>query len=193
MSFNLNDYEPVADRIEKFWKDHPSGQIITELVHFDEKHFIVRAAVWRVSVKVLVERLLDDGAGAKLFDQPDATGYAEEIVGSGNVNRTSALENCETSAIGRALANLGYASKAQRASREEMAKVADRHDMEKVTEHARKAVEQFVKWTPEQAGEEYKAASKDVLGGKPQTVEEVDRVIEQMVIEYEVRFPETLH
>jgi hypothetical protein len=52
-----------------------------------------------------------------------ATGYAEETVTSRGVNQTSALENCETSAIGRALANAGYAPKGKRPSREEMSKV----------------------------------------------------------------------
>jgi hypothetical protein len=52
-----------------------------------------------------------------------ATGYAEETVTSRGVNQTSALENCETSAIGRALANAGYAPKGKRPSREEMTKV----------------------------------------------------------------------
>lgn len=104
MAFNLDDYEPVADRIERFWTDHKAGRILTEMVHRDEKSFIVKASVYRDEV-----------------GDADATGYAEEIIGSTNVNRTSALENCETSAIGRALANLGYAVK-NRASREEMAK-----------------------------------------------------------------------
>jgi hypothetical protein len=52
-----------------------------------------------------------------------ATGYAEETVSQRGVNQTSALENCETSAIGRALANAGYAPKGKRPSREEMTKV----------------------------------------------------------------------
>lgn len=121
--FNLDDYEPVADRIERFWKDHPDGSIVTELVHHDEKRFIVYVAVWRKNTTVLVaEEMRHDERLSRIFNRPDATGYAEEVIGSTNVNRTSALENCETSAIGRALANLGYAVK-NRASREEMEKV----------------------------------------------------------------------
>jgi hypothetical protein len=49
-----------------------------------------------------------------------ATGLASESISDRGVNSTSALENCETSAIGRALANAGYAAKGKRASREEM-------------------------------------------------------------------------
>jgi hypothetical protein len=55
--------------------------------------------------------------------RPWTTGLAEETIQGRGVNATSALENCETSAIGRALANAGYATKGKRASREEMAKV----------------------------------------------------------------------
>lgn len=109
-NFNLDDYEPVADRVRQFWIDHPEGCILTDLVHSDGKTFIVKTTV----------RITCDPDHL-----PAATGYAEEVIGSSNVNRTSALENCETSAIGRALANLGYAVK-NRASREEMEKVQTR-------------------------------------------------------------------
>lgn len=119
MAFNLENYEPVADRIERFWNDHKAGRILTELVHQDDKRFIVKASVYRDEV-----------------GDADATGYAEELIGSSPVNRTSALENCETSSIGRALANLGYAPKGQRPSREEMVKVASR-DVERVIDDAR--------------------------------------------------------
>ena len=56
--------------------------------------------------------------------RPWTTGLAEETIQGRGVNATSALENCETSVIGRALANAGYATKGKRASREEMSKVA---------------------------------------------------------------------
>lgn len=112
MGGRYDDYEPVQDRIAKFWEDHPQGRVLTELIYHDPKQYIVKAEVWRKRSVYLNGEL--DGA--------DATGYAEEIIGSTNVNKTNALENCETSAIGRALANLGYATKV-RPSREEMQKV----------------------------------------------------------------------
>lgn len=102
----LDDYEPVQDRIAKFWADHPDGRILTELIYRDERQYIVKAEVWK-----------QHGRATE-----DASGYAEEIIGSTNVNKTNALENAETSAIGRALANMGYATKV-RPSREEMQKV----------------------------------------------------------------------
>jgi hypothetical protein len=60
-----------------------------------------------------------------LNDEIIATGWAEEIRGQGNVNKTSHLENCETGAVGRALANAGLSGSdfTKRPSREEMGKV----------------------------------------------------------------------
>jgi hypothetical protein len=105
--FNLADYEPVEVRLEKFIKDHPSFRIATELEVVEASRYIVKAYLFKNA---------EDGVAW-------ATGYAEETVTSRGVNQTSALENCETSAIGRALANAGYAPKGKRPSREEMSKV----------------------------------------------------------------------
>ena len=105
--FNLEDYETVEERLEKFWKEHPDGRIDTTLVESTLQRFIVKASVFRTEVDA----------------QAWTTGYAEETVSTRGVNSTSALENCETSAIGRALANAGYVTKGKRPSREEMSKV----------------------------------------------------------------------
>jgi len=105
--FNLEDYETVEERLVKFWKEHPDGRIETTLVESTLQRFIVKASVYRTEV--------DASAWT--------TGYAEETVSTRGVNSTSALENCETSAIGRALANAGYVTKGKRPSREEMSKV----------------------------------------------------------------------
>ena len=105
--FNLADYEPVEVRLEKFIKDYPTFRIATELEVVEATRYIVKAYLFKDA---------SDGVAW-------ATGYAEETVTSRGVNQTSALENCETSAIGRALANAGYAPKGKRPSREEMTKV----------------------------------------------------------------------
>jgi hypothetical protein len=105
--FNLADYEPVEVRLEKFIKDYPAFRIATELEVVEASRYIVKAYLFKDA---------SDGVAW-------ATGYAEETVSSRGVNQTSALENCETSAIGRALANAGYAPKGKRPSREEMSKV----------------------------------------------------------------------
>jgi len=107
MAFNLADYETVETRLEKFIKDFPDFRISTELEAFQNDRFIIKAYLYRTF------------ADSVAF----STGYAEEKVTDRGVNSTSALENCETSAIGRALANGGYAAKGKRPSQTEMIKV----------------------------------------------------------------------
>ena len=105
--FNLEDYETVEERLIKYWKEHPDGQIHTKIIEHSGSRFIVEASIYRTEADL----------------RPWTTGLAEETIQGRGVNATSALENCETSAIGRALANAGYATKGKRASREEMVKV----------------------------------------------------------------------
>ena len=102
----LANYEPVEDRLRRFWADHPDGRVTTSLVSFDGERVVFQAEVFRDS---------ED-------PRPFATGFAHEVVTPRGVNATSALENCETSAVGRALANANYAPKGARPSQEEMAK-----------------------------------------------------------------------
>ena len=90
-----------------FWKDCPRGRIITEIVVDDGTRIVMRADLY-----------------ADIADTvPTTTGFAEEIRGSSMVNKTSALENCETSAIGRSLSNYQFQGSKKRASLEEMVKV----------------------------------------------------------------------
>ena len=112
--FNLADYETVEERLKRFYTDNPDGRILTENEtvpeYRAEKIWVIKAIVFLNGEDV------ERGC-------PKATGYAFEIDGTGMANQSSALENCETSAIGRALANAGYSGN-KRTSREEMEKVA---------------------------------------------------------------------
>jgi hypothetical protein len=105
--FNLADYETVEVRLEKFIKDYPDFRIATELEVVEKDRYIVKAYLYKTSTDQVAW----------------TTGYAEETVSERGVNSTSALENCETSAIGRSLSAAGYAAKGKRPSREEMTKV----------------------------------------------------------------------
>ena len=106
--FDPESYAPVAERVELFYEKHPTGRILTELVQHTDREIVFRAAVYRSA---------EDR-------EPAATGWAAERVGDGEVNAVACLENTETSAIGRALANLGFLASRLRPSAEEVAKAA---------------------------------------------------------------------
>jgi len=134
--FDLDAYETVAERLARAHAQYPELRVITDLVHVERSadgkplQYIVRAQIY-------------------IKDVLKAQDFAEEVVGSSPVNRTSALENCCTSAIGRALADMNFAgvdtkNKPVRPSREEMEKVARRENDESY-ERINKVV-----YTPEQ-------------------------------------------
>lgn len=105
---NLQDYEEVKERLPRFWEQFPDGAVRTVLLEWRDDQFAVQALLFRHA---------DD-------ELPMATGLAHERLGGQGANKDAALENCETSAIGRALANGTFASdKKPRPSREEMRKV----------------------------------------------------------------------
>lgn len=129
--YNLEDYENVDLRLRRLYINYPQARVLTDMVFRDERSFIVKAELY-----LNYEDLT-----------PVATGYAEEIVGVGFVNKTSALENCETSAIGRCISNsilvLG-APEGKRPSQSEMEKV------ERYKETPRKPVTKKIEYTAEQ-------------------------------------------
>jgi hypothetical protein len=113
MAFNLDQYETVEVRLERFWEKYPTGRIHTAVLEKTDTSILILSSIY-----------------AERNDMnPIATGIAEEIKSNSGVNRDAWVENCETSAIGRALANGGFAAKGtKRPSREEMEKVQRRAD-----------------------------------------------------------------
>ena len=106
--FDISQYSTVAERIDKFWAKYPDGRIFTDIVSISETQVVVRAEVFT---------RFDD-------ERPTTVDYAEEKIDTSPVNRVSYVENCCTSAIGRALADLGGEfTGAKRPSAEEMRKV----------------------------------------------------------------------
>lgn len=85
-------YVLVADRINYFNDEYKNGCIHTELISEPESKHVVMKAIVTPDVKVPERKF---------------TGYSQAVVGQGMVNTTSALENAETSAVGRALALMG--------------------------------------------------------------------------------------
>ena len=107
MAFNPQDYEPVESRIRRFWQDHENGRIHTEIVLINETEIVIKASVY----------------ADREDPRPVAIDFAQETRNSSPVNKISFVENCATSAIGRALATFSYSPKGKRPSQEEMEKV----------------------------------------------------------------------
>ena len=113
---SLDNYELGADRLKRFWAEYPDGRITT-LNHTTLADRTV--STWVVEARIYLN------AEEQERNLPKTTGWAFEVDGQGGMaNKTSALENCESSAIFRALANFTYPGAKERPSREEMEKVA---------------------------------------------------------------------
>ena len=134
--FNPNDYEMVEDRLAKFWKDYPNGRIWTEVIktNDDGTMVIVQAMVYADKEDV----------------NPVSTGIAQELQGQGGFANTDAwMENCETSAIGRALANWKYqGSTKKRPSLQEMSKTQGETKVAQSKPAPKKEMEEGKKATP---------------------------------------------
>lgn len=105
MAIDLRDYVEVKERIRAFYERFPTGSIRTELVRLQDDLVVFKAMVYRDP-----------------HDPVPTTGWAYDRFGAETRTSSHVVESCETSAIGRALANRGFAV-GRRPSREEMAKV----------------------------------------------------------------------
>jgi hypothetical protein len=161
MGFNLENYETVKDRITRFYADHANGRILTELVNNPDT--LSEYAAFK--------------AYAYLDDVLKATGYAMEQKGQG-VNRDAWVENAETSAIGRALANMDYCG-TMRPSREEMSKVNQEQSIEDILD---KAVADGI-LTPDKADETINAYNAKKPADKPLFLQAVKDKIKKTAYE----------
>jgi hypothetical protein len=110
MGFDLSNYETVEQRLVRWWTAFPNGRIHTTMMNYTGDACVFYAQLY----------------ANKEDKDPISTGYAEEIKTDRGVNATSFVENCETSAIGRAISNCPIQSQGNgpRPSRQEMEKVA---------------------------------------------------------------------
>ena len=97
------EYVPVNERVKAFRRVCPDGTITTEILQLDRDAVVIRATVQDETGKIL------------------GTGMGREEKGLGNINKTSFVENCETSAVGRALGMIGIGVDASFASADEVA------------------------------------------------------------------------
>ena len=167
MSFNPADYAEVAERLPLFWKDCPRGRIITEIIVDDGTRIVMRADLY-----------------ADIADAvPTTTGFAEEVRGSSMVNKTSAIENCETSAIGRALANYQYQGSKKRASLEEMVKVYRQGEQPQTTTNAAPERTQTIGSSGEPPTPKQLAMlrAKNYEGPMPDTKREASQLIDRLM------------
>lgn len=135
------DYVEVKERVKKFWKDFPAGSIQTEIVKLEEKTCVIKATI-RINEKIV------------------STGYAYEKEGNGFINKDSYIENCETSAVGRALGLFGIGIDASIASAEEVEPntTLDASDYSKI--ESAKTLSELIKVYKEYKGNNKKAFEK---------------------------------
>ena len=120
-------YAAVAQRLQEFRKRYPLAQITTHLEKDEDNIVIFSCAIWIDGVVI-------------------ATGWAEEVRGSSNINKTSALENAESSSLGRALAFMGYGIDGSIASAEEVENAIEIQAVmdEKLSKKQEKAIETYL-------------------------------------------------
>lgn len=104
MTIDGRPYVKVSERVKFFRRKHKFYSLTTEIVELDDDHCILRGVV------------------KNLFGRVKATGLAREVRGEGDINETSYVENCETSAWGRALGNMGIGIDTDIASYDEVRK-----------------------------------------------------------------------
>jgi len=123
------DYVMVKDRVIHFNKEHPNGCIQSKLIDRIDGTDYPNIVIFEATV------IPDVDKPERFFN-----GHAEEEIGSSQINKTSALENCETSAIGRALAMMGIGVEESFASGDEVANAVYQQDQGITKAHAEKVV-----------------------------------------------------
>lgn len=144
-----NNYNTVNQRILAFRELYPNGSIQTEILSMEDGAVLFKATAYDDDGKVI------------------ATGHAREKEGDGFINATSFIENCETSAIGRALGIIGIGAVDALASFQEVANAITQQNQIKEKEDAQNEealLEELKKWYDEAGGKNFEKWIKDCGG-----------------------------
>ena len=126
------EYSEVCERIKVFRMLYPEGCILTEMISNENGICVFKASVYAYKRKTYLDNELLSNEEKLLL----GTGYAYEKENSTFINKTSYIENCETSAVGRALAMCGIGIDTSIASAEEVINAVNNQD---ITEEEAKA------------------------------------------------------
>ncbi len=152
------EYVQVNERIRYFNEAYKNGAITTKIIHREGDIIIMQATV------------------IPEIEKPERffTGYAQETKGKGLVNATSYIENCETSAIGRALGFLGIGVETSIASAEEVARAISQQENPELKEPKEKPKEEEIPLPPEP-----QEAEEEPEEGDKEHLTEIDKVAEE--------------
>jgi hypothetical protein len=144
----LKDYVEVNQRVIEFWEKYPNGRIHTEIISWNDGVIVMKAEVYR-----------------DVLDQiPFAVGHAYEKENSTFINKTSCLENAETSCVGRALGLGNFSAKRSIASKEEVENAI--HQQEEIKKQEKTDAQPIKKNDPALK------AKYNILNGSPDGFEE---------------------
>lgn len=170
------EYVLVKDRILAFNATFPGGSIETELLSRPEDDRIVVRAKVSIPMKAKIngdgeEKLVFARSVNGEIGEPymqTFTGHSQAVIGDGYINKTSALENAETSAVGRALAMMGIGVIDSIASADEIKKTT--HTLNKITSGQKftaDELEDAVQYAPDEAFGAVKEANTAYRAANP--------------------------
>lgn len=166
MQIKGKDYIQVNSRVDAFRYLFPAGAIVTELLSVKDGICIVKATIMDEEGKVL------------------STGLAFEKETSSYINKTSYIENCETSAVGRALGFLGIGIDTSIASYEEVQNAIDQQNAEKSFANEEVANNQYRSWMDNVYFQAFPEQQETCLKRwKIKTIDEIDSVLTKQQID----------
>lgn len=162
-------YVLVSDRVIYFNEQYPEGSIVTELVSEPSDPMVVMKAT-------VMPNEIEEGRCNRKF-----TGWSQAKWGDGYINKTSALENCETSAVGRALAMMGIGVIDSIASVDEINKAQTSKPVDASLLEAKQRVYKAFKTRGVQDTGTMRSAIETAVGHPDiETVEDADLIIEEL-------------